>query len=281
MEHGFSERENRNNPQLNEEIVKCWSGYAEQGNAFAQTHIGDIYREGELVKQDNTAAVGWYRKAVKRGDGKAAIGLGNLYEEGLGVKQDYAEAMKWYEQAKSNDQRKNPVFGACFVGKLYALGRGVKQDDVEAMKWFQKAENEAYSGWPKKSTEKIPEDIQKTKSFLFCKDVIEKAMPDDVIHDPAYKPITRFDELKLQRGGCYGSCPIYTMTIKGDGYLSFQGDGYVRKIGLSKTTLSQEQIAQLVNAINKMDFLTMSSLNFSGACMTEFFLCHNDIVHRM
>ncbi len=41
----------------------------------------------------------WYRKAAAQGNADAQSDIGELYRNGLGVSQDYAEAMTWYRKA--------------------------------------------------------------------------------------------------------------------------------------------------------------------------------------
>src|ERR1700747_880353 len=46
-------------------------------------------------RQDYAAALVWFRKAADQGDAYAQLALGNLYRKGLGVARDYAKAMAW------------------------------------------------------------------------------------------------------------------------------------------------------------------------------------------
>jgi len=39
-----------------------------KGNADAQLNLGDMYSQGQGVKQDEVKAVLWYRKAAEQGD---------------------------------------------------------------------------------------------------------------------------------------------------------------------------------------------------------------------
>ncbi len=47
----------------------------------------------------------WYRMAAEQGDSDCQTILGNMYREGEGVKQDYAEAAKWYQLAAAQGDK--------------------------------------------------------------------------------------------------------------------------------------------------------------------------------
>ena len=68
---------------------------AEQGNAGAQTTLGELYLNGEAVPQNYAEALKWFRKAADQGDAQGQYDLGYSYDSGKGVPQDYAEAAKW------------------------------------------------------------------------------------------------------------------------------------------------------------------------------------------
>ena len=75
---------------------------AEQGAANAQFGLGQMYRMGEDVPQNDAEAVKWYRMAAEQGYAYAQYMLGETYSNvGRGVTQDYIEAHKWYNLAAS------------------------------------------------------------------------------------------------------------------------------------------------------------------------------------
>jgi len=72
---------------------------AEQGDAKAQTILGNLYRYGRGVTKDTKEAVRWYRKAAKQGHAWAQTTLGRMYRRGLGIAIDYKEAVRWFRLA--------------------------------------------------------------------------------------------------------------------------------------------------------------------------------------
>jgi len=117
------------------EAVKWYRKAAELGDDGAQKKLGDMYCNGNGVKQDYEEAKSWYLKAAERGYDEASNALGNMFY----IKKDYAEAMKWY--MKSVEQGFNSItesdpFAA--IADMYRLGLGVCQDNDLAVKWYCK-----------------------------------------------------------------------------------------------------------------------------------------------
>jgi TPR repeat protein len=77
----------------------------------------------------------WYRKAADQGHAFAQNNIGNLYNKGQGVTQDYVEALRWYRKAADQGN----AWAHYSIGLLYQDGRGVPQDKVQARAWMQKA----------------------------------------------------------------------------------------------------------------------------------------------
>ena len=72
---------------------------AEQGDAGAQNNLGNMYRKGEGVPEDDAEAVRWYRLAAEQGDAGAQSNLGVRYATGEGVPEDDVQAYAWFSIA--------------------------------------------------------------------------------------------------------------------------------------------------------------------------------------
>lgn len=83
------------------EAFRWWLRAAEQGHAPAQSSVGFMYAEGEVVSQDHAEAGRWWLKAAEQGDAAAQFNLGRQYVRGAGVAQDYSEAARWFRKAAS------------------------------------------------------------------------------------------------------------------------------------------------------------------------------------
>lgn len=79
--------------------LQIWLPLARDGDAEAQTYLGEIHEKGLGVEPQYDIAAEWYRKAAEQGSSRAQIALGALYEKGLGVPKDPREAMQWFRRA--------------------------------------------------------------------------------------------------------------------------------------------------------------------------------------
>lgn len=125
-------------PQEREADLKLFENIkvkAENGDAVAQSLIGDCYSLGKGVLKDNGEAVIWWLKAAEQNNAHAQCMLGITYYDGEGVRRDYTEAFKWlYKAAEQNDADAQGYLGFC-----YNTGNGVPRDYVEAYKWYNLA----------------------------------------------------------------------------------------------------------------------------------------------
>jgi TPR repeat protein len=84
------------------EAVKWYRKAADQGDAYAQNNLGNMYDEGQGVEQDFKEAVKWYQKAADQGDAMAQFNLGAMYCNGQGVEQNYVTGYAWWNIAAAN-----------------------------------------------------------------------------------------------------------------------------------------------------------------------------------
>jgi hypothetical protein len=150
--------EDRKAREINEEAARLYRR-AKQGDAVAQSHLGENYFFGKGgVKQDYTQAKVWWQKAaeqaVRGGEGaqhavhvgSAQFNLGDMYREGEGVEKDPNMAVKWYRKAAEGEGG-DPIFiskALNNLGVMYDTGDGVEQDHEQAAAMFRKAEELAY-----------------------------------------------------------------------------------------------------------------------------------------
>lgn len=157
--------------------LKVWLPQAKEGDAEAQTYVGEIYEKGLGVQPDYALAAEWYRKAAEQNYARAQINLGFLYEKGLGVSQDLPEAMNWYRRASGLTTGQLE-----YVSTIEAGARAVKEDELtalrsevtrltEEMKGLSARLNDTQSNLgkarrDKKSLEEKLNDIQRRKQAL-------------------------------------------------------------------------------------------------------------------
>lgn len=64
-------------------------------------------------------------------------------------------------------------------------------------------------------------------------------------------------QIRLRRTGCFGTCPSYELTIRGDGSVVYIGDGYVQYCGEYRGYISPQVVRQLVDAFRETDYFSL------------------------
>ena len=75
-------------------------------------------------------------------------------------------------------------------------------------------------------------------------------------HDEADAKHHGVTEIGLERSGCYGTCPVYTVIIKSDGTFRYKGEHFVKRTGEHTGTVSLyafNHVAQYVRDSGFMD----------------------------
>jgi len=65
--------------------------------------------------------------------------------------------------------------------------------------------------------------------------------------------------IRLKRGGCLGTCPVYELTIHGNGEVIYSGEYFVKEIGIRKDKISQSQIFTLFKYAMEIGFFELKS----------------------
>ena len=63
--------------------------------------------------------------------------------------------------------------------------------------------------------------------------------------------------ITLERTACFGACPVYKLTIYGDGRVVYEGQQFVAVTGQQTATLTAEQVQELVNEIEKANYFAL------------------------
>ena len=61
-------------------------------------------------------------------------------------------------------------------------------------------------------------------------------------------------KIELLRTVCYGRCPAYSVTIRGDGSVHFNGERYVQMLGAHDAHIASEAVLELVRQFEKAQF---------------------------
>ncbi len=60
--------------------------------------------------------------------------------------------------------------------------------------------------------------------------------------------------MTMQRQGCFGPCPIYSVDIRGDGSVHYNGEKCVGKTGEVETTISKDAVREMFEYFRRADF---------------------------
>ena len=63
--------------------------------------------------------------------------------------------------------------------------------------------------------------------------------------------------LRLRRSGCHGICPDYTLSVLGNGQVSFLGHRYVKCLGNHRVWLTATRVEAMTTAFVEADFLSL------------------------
>ena len=62
----------------------------------------------------------------------------------------------------------------------------------------------------------------------------------------------------LKKGACYGTCPVFTMTIHSDGQVEYEGRSFTDRLGTFTKELSKDQMIEVLQKIDASDFYNLS-----------------------
>ncbi len=75
--------------------------------------------------------------------------------------------------------------------------------------------------------------------------------------------------IKLTRGPCFGSCPVYSVEILGGGTVLYDGQAFVSVEGVRSSVVGREQLLELVNDWYALDFQALRPSYRSGQRVRE------------
>lgn len=72
------------------------------------------------------------------------------------------------------------------------------------------------------------------------------------------KAVPADTKVLLERTMCYGTCPVYKLTIYADGKVEFSGERFVNAIGSHVKTISQEKVALMLTEADSINFFKLN-----------------------
>jgi len=65
------------------------------------------------------------------------------------------------------------------------------------------------------------------------------------------------DSITLERTACFGTCPMYKVTVTSDGTVTFNGQRFTKTTGVAKGKISREEFRQLVAEFEKIKYFSL------------------------
>ena len=72
------------------------------------------------------------------------------------------------------------------------------------------------------------------------------------------------DQITLARSACFGTCPVYQLTIKSDGRVTFEGKRFTKTTGIANGTISSRDFRSLVNEFEKINYFSLADAYTPG-----------------
>ncbi len=66
-------------------------------------------------------------------------------------------------------------------------------------------------------------------------------------------------QITLERTACFGTCPIYKLTIHGDGLVEYDGERFVTVTGHQTSQLTSDQVVELTTLFQQADYFNLKS----------------------
>jgi len=73
-------------------------------------------------------------------------------------------------------------------------------------------------------------------------------------------------QMTLERGMCFGTCPVYRVTISANGDVTFEGERFTKVIGVRHKRISRDAVKQLNDAVNDINFFDLGRYDEEGTC---------------
>ncbi len=89
--------------------------------------------------------------------------------------------------------------------------------------------------------------------------VLTVAMALGVCTQSAAQAIPADFSVTLSRTRCFGTCPVYSVTIDARGKVSYEGSLFVRVEGKQTATIPISRVAELANAVDRIGFFKLDS----------------------
>ena len=90
-----------------------------------------------------------------------------------------------------------------------------------------------------------------------------KGLPRNPMWPPGKYKLSELS-ITLERSECFGTCPVYSVTIRGDGSVTYRGEKYVAVAGKEKSQVPRDKVIELLDEFYARRFFDMQEVYFIG-----------------
>ena len=161
-----------------------------------------------------------------------------------------------------------PAAPACLGDKACATGRAatlqkLARDESSYLLYDALALQAAYSRDDCDAATEVAGGIERYELDRAKKPALAKAIDDALMGRLGYCAVAAKSNppppapdawITLSREACYGECPIYDLTVRADGLVSWEGKGFVAKMGSATRRIDPAKARSLFDAFVRMSF---------------------------
>lgn len=85
---------------------------------------------------------------------------------------------------------------------------------------------------------------------------------------PFERVVPAISRIGLERTGCYGRCPVYTVVIMADGTFTYTGERDVERLGEQRGTVPRWLLDQVLRYVAAIDYLKLADTYTDGSLDT-------------
>jgi hypothetical protein len=155
----------------------------------------------------------------------------------------------------SPDYVVSPIYEDPFAQGAVITGTGSMEQDVYfALKGLTNDQAKQYKVGQELVVNGVLTSTQETGDGI----MVTKIEPVPV--DPGTAPDTTGMVVSLERGVCFGACPVYTVKIHGDGKVVYDGQGFVKTRGHKEATIGADKVKELAAFIEKVGYFSLNDM---------------------
>lgn len=179
-----------------------------------------------------------------------------------------AGGVAWWLKKRGGGPIAAPAAPACLGDKACASARAaalqkLAHDEDADLLFDSMALQSAYARDDCDAATELAGGIERHELDRVKKPALAKAVDDTLMGRLGYCSVAAKSNppppppdawITLSRGACYGECPTYELTVRADGLVSWEGKGFVAKMGSATRRIDPARARALFDAFARLSF---------------------------